>query len=198
MMRCCLLDRLIGVGVGADGDGLALIGGGGQFALEQFRRARLGEQLRLEVEPRRQAHIGVRRPRETIDAAVLAAAIGVDRAVEGNIRRIVARDDRPRLFEDDFRAQRGRGVEPAPAVVLLDAARRLEPAGRIDSHAAPASPLVDDGGFGHLGRAARLDAPARAIGGRRVVFEQRSNRQGLHRLRHRVLQGRNKNGTRNK
>ena len=64
-----------------------------QFALQQFRRVRLHEQLRFEIEPGRQPEIGVGRPREAIDAAVLAAAIGIDRAVEGNVRRVVAGDD---------------------------------------------------------------------------------------------------------
>ena len=39
----------------------------------------LGEQLRFEIEPGREAEIGVGGTREAVDAAVLAAAIGIDR-----------------------------------------------------------------------------------------------------------------------
>ena len=76
------LDRLIGIGIGADGDRARLVARRRQFALQQLRRAAFHEQLGFEIEPRRQAHIGMCRPRETIDAAVLAAAIGIDRAIE--------------------------------------------------------------------------------------------------------------------
>ena len=82
------LDRLIGIGVGADRDHPRLVARRSQLLLEQRRRIGLREQLGLEVEPRRQAEIGMRRPREAIDAAVLAAAIGIDRAVEADVGRI--------------------------------------------------------------------------------------------------------------
>ena len=76
------LDRLIGVGVGADGDGARTIGGIGELTLERSSGIGLGEQLGLEIEPGRQAEKSVGWPREAIDAAMLAAAIGIDRAVE--------------------------------------------------------------------------------------------------------------------
>ena len=55
------LDRLIGIGVGADGDGPHLIAGLGQLPLERLRGVGLGEQPGLEVEPRRKAEKGVGR-----------------------------------------------------------------------------------------------------------------------------------------
>ena len=80
-------DRLIGVGIGSNRDRLHRIAWRRQFALEQACRIGLGKQPRLEIEPRRKAEIGMGRPRETIDAAMLAATIGIDRSVKGNIRR---------------------------------------------------------------------------------------------------------------
>ena len=98
------LDRLIGIGVGADRDGARHVAGRRQFALQQFRRIGLREQLGFEIEARRQAEIGVGRPREAIDAAMLAAAIGIDRAVEGNVGRVVAGDDGARRRHRDARS----------------------------------------------------------------------------------------------
>src|SRR6266853_754451 len=81
--------------------------------------------------------IGVGRARKTIDAAVLAAAIGVDRAVETNIGRGIARDDRARAVDDE-RGGKGRRrlVSAAPTVVEGNTLLRLEPADRIAESAA--------------------------------------------------------------
>ena len=54
----------------------------GMLFAQQSGCIRLRKDLCFEIQPRRQAEIGVGRPREAIDAAVLAAAIGIDRAVE--------------------------------------------------------------------------------------------------------------------
>ncbi len=48
---------------------------------------------------------------------MFTAPIGVDRAVERNIRRLVARDDRARLLEARFGAQRRWGFLLGPAIV---------------------------------------------------------------------------------
>ena len=136
------LGRLIGIGVAAERDrpaGIALLA---QLGREQRRRLRLVEDAALEIEAGRQAEIGVARPRVAIDAAVLAAAIGVDRAVEADIGRIVAGDDRarridlkPRRRAASARARRRarpsrRRTRPAPRVskrplALLTAPRPL-------------------------------------------------------------------------
>src|SRR3954453_9940721 len=47
--------------------------------------------------------IGVGWPRKTIDAAVLAAAVGVDRAVEPDVGRAVAGEDRLGTFDSNGR-----------------------------------------------------------------------------------------------
>ena len=64
---------------------------------------------------------------EAIDAAVLAAPIGVDRPVEGNVGGIVAGDDRPRSVpgEDGLKAARI-GVPP-PSVIGGNPVFELEP-----------------------------------------------------------------------
>ena len=86
------LERLVGIGVGAERDRLAAVAGARELALEQRRRVVLGEQLGLEVEPGREPEIGVARPRVAVDAAVLAAAIGVDRRSNGMSGECVAGD----------------------------------------------------------------------------------------------------------
>src|SRR3546814_4461498 len=95
------LDRLITVGIGADRERSDLVAPLGEFDAEQLRRIGLGEKLAFEVEPRRQVVKGVARAREAIDAAMFAAAIGVDRAVEADVGRLVARDDRLRVLDRD-------------------------------------------------------------------------------------------------
>ena len=45
----------------------------------------LEQQLGLEIEPWRQAEIGVRRPREAVHATMLATPIGIDGAVERHV-----------------------------------------------------------------------------------------------------------------
>ena len=140
------LDRLIRIGIGADGDDLRHVARRRQFALQQFRRVRLHEQLRFEIEPRRQPEIGVGRPRETIDAAVLAAAIGIDRAIEGNVRRIVAGDDLAGGVDRHAGLERRQFLELLPAVVEGDARQRLVTPGRVRMRAAAAAALAVDGG----------------------------------------------------
>ena len=93
------LDGLIGVGVGAERDHRRAVFRRRQLLLQQRRGVLLDEQLALEVEPRRQAEIGVGRARVAIGAAVFAAAIGIDRAVERDVGRLVAGDDRARPLE---------------------------------------------------------------------------------------------------
>ena len=50
----------------------------------------LGEELRLEIEARREVEVRVRRPRVAVDAAVLAALVRIDRLRERDVGRIVA------------------------------------------------------------------------------------------------------------
>src|SRR5262249_7578363 len=67
---------------------------------------------------------GVGRPREAIDAAVLAAAIGIDRAVEGNVGGIVAGDDLGGGIVGHGGFERGQFLETLPAVIEGDGRER--------------------------------------------------------------------------
>ena len=59
---------------------------------------------------------------------MLAAAIGIDRAVEGNIGRVIARDDMARALERELGLQRRQVLVQVPAVILCLTRQRLEPA----------------------------------------------------------------------
>ena len=50
----------------------------------------------LEVDAGREIDVGMARPRVAVDAAVLAAAVGIDRLLEGDVGRVVAGDDAAR------------------------------------------------------------------------------------------------------
>ena len=156
------LDRLIGIGVGADRDHARLVTRCRQFLLEQFRRVGLGEQLRFEIEPGRKSEIGVRRPREAVDAAVLAAAIGIDRAVEADIGRVVAGDDLARGIQPYRGLERRQIFQALPAIVEGDPRLGLEPAAVVGLRAAAAPPLAFDGD-----REFRKRGRTRRFGGRR-------------------------------
>ena len=146
------LDRLIRIGVGADRDHARRIVRRRELALEQFRRVRLHEQLRLEIEPGREPHIGVGRAREAVDAAVLAAAIRIDRAVEADVGGVVARDDLARLLLGDGRLEGGQLLDRAPAVVEGDARGRLVAARRVRQRSPAAPSLTIDGGAEEFAR----------------------------------------------
>ena len=129
--------RLVGIGVGAERDRRAAIGGLGELGPEQPRRLGLDQYPAFEIEPGRQAQIGVGRAREAIDAAMLAAAIGVDRTVERDVGGIVARDDGLGGVDGIERVALGRLlVGRAPAVVERLALLGLEAAGHVASGAA--------------------------------------------------------------
>ena len=110
--------RLVGVGVRAHRDHPAFVAGTCQLALQLGGRIVLGEDAALEILPRREAEKGVGGARVAIDAAVLAAAIDVDRTVEAEIGRGVARDHRAAGIGSHLGAERRLGfVDGAPAVV---------------------------------------------------------------------------------
>src|ERR1700736_1123322 len=111
------IDRLIGIGVGADRDHARLVILRRQFLLQKLRRIGLCKQLRFEVEPRRQAQKSVGRPRETIDTAMFAAPVRIDRTIKTDTGGIVAwerapRPDRRSLARAPASAEKG---EVAPA-----------------------------------------------------------------------------------
>jgi hypothetical protein len=90
----------------------------------------------------------VGRPRVAIKAAMLAAAIGVDRPVEANVGRFVAGDDGLGLFPGDLGRERLGGLVARPAVVEILALLEFEAARDIGRGAAPASEFGGHDAFG--------------------------------------------------
>src|SRR5882672_5368227 len=84
------------------------------------------------------------RPGKTVDAAVLAAPVGVDRAVEADIGRIVAGDDLARSVDRDRGLERRQFIQALPAVVEGDAGFGLEAAAIVGLRAAATPPLAFD------------------------------------------------------
>src|SRR3954469_6027316 len=84
------------------------------------------------------------RPREAVDAAVLAAAIGIDRAVEADIGGVVASDDFSRGVDGDTGLERRQFVQALPAIVERDPRLGLESAAFIGLRAAASPPLTLD------------------------------------------------------
>ena len=128
-------DRLVGVGVGAEGDRAGAVAGAGELGAEESGGVGLDEDLGLEVEAGGEAPESVARPGVAVDAAVLAAAIGVDRLGEGDVGRGVAGDQAAGGVGDQLGARRGRVgqlVEGAPAIVERFAALGLEAVGWVE------------------------------------------------------------------
>src|SRR5690606_27069806 len=135
---------------------------------------------RFEIEARRHAHIGVRRPCEAIDAAMLAAAIGIDGAVERNVGGTVAGDDGARLFYLHLGLEGGKVLERLPSVIEHMPCRRLEAARWIDA-GTPTAPAIDlDANAAFLDQRIRHSRSAAAARGNVVRL---SNLFHLSRLR---------------
>ena len=81
---------------------------------------------------------------EAVDATMLTAAIGVDRAVEGDVRRVVARDDVARLLVGDLGLEGRQLFQRTPAIILRDALLGLVAPARIDRGSAPPAPFRVD------------------------------------------------------
>src|SRR5580704_14172207 len=105
----------------------------------------------------------MRRPREAVDATMLATPVGVDRTVKADIRRIIAGDDLARGIERDRGLERRQFVEALPAIVERDARLGLEAAAVIGLRAAAAPPLALDG-HSQFGKRRKR---TRRLGGRR-------------------------------
>ena len=136
------LDRLVGIGVGAEGDRIAAVAGLRELGAQQCGGVGLRIEFRLEVESRRQVEVRVRRPCIAIDAAVLAALVWIDRLRERDVGRRVGRDDRAGALDRDRRPQRWRCVVAGvrrrlPAVVARLARVDPETVRRVERGAAP-------------------------------------------------------------
>src|SRR5258705_11141963 len=90
------------------------------------------------------------RPRKTVDAAMLAAPVRVDRAVEADIGGVVAGYDLAGGIDRHGGLERRQFVEALPAVVECEPRLSLETAAGVGLRAAAAPPLAldRDGEFG--------------------------------------------------
>ncbi|MNJ44763.1 hypothetical protein D3C77_398290 [compost metagenome] len=86
-------DGLVRIGVGTQVDRRADITWLAQLLLQHLGGVGLGDQPGFEVQPGGQVPIGMTGARITVNAAVLTTAIGIDRAVEGQVGRVVAGND---------------------------------------------------------------------------------------------------------
>jgi hypothetical protein len=131
------LDGLVGVGVGSEDEDPAAIALARELATQEVGCVRLREDPALEVEPRRESEVRVRLARETVDAAVLAALVRIDRLFEGNVGRVVGGDQASGgLGGDDRLEGRRLDVEATPAVVEGNDLADLEPPRRVTDRAA--------------------------------------------------------------
>src|SRR5438105_5719603 len=100
------------------------------------------------------------RPREAVDAAMLAAPVRIDGTVEADIRRVVAGNDLARGIERDRCLERRQFVEALPAIVERDARLGPAAAAAVGLRAAAPPPLAldPDGEFWkRSGRTRRLE-----------------------------------------
>src|SRR5690606_20672698 len=130
---------------GPESDRPRLVAGLGQLLFEELGGIRLGVELRLKVESGRMAEIAVRRPGIAIDAAMLAAAIGIDRAIKADVGAVVPCDDAARRLDAHLGFERIQLGQALPAVVEVLSLIRLVAPGSIGPRAAAAAPpFVDE------------------------------------------------------
>ena len=133
------LDGLVGVGVGAEGDRAGDVAGLGELALELFGDVGLEGEAGFEVEAGGQAEPGVAGTGVAIDAAVLAAAIRVHRAVEAEVGGFVVAERGPAAVagERGGDGRRGEGFVAGcvPAVVEGFGRGALVAVGHVDRSA---------------------------------------------------------------
>ena len=88
------LDRLVRVRDSTEHGGRGSVAGPScQLPLQLLGGVGLVEESALEIQPRRQPEPGMRRPCVTVNAAMLAAAVGIDGTLEGHVRRSIPADD---------------------------------------------------------------------------------------------------------
>src|SRR6516225_9481697 len=98
------------------------------------------------------------RAREAVDAAMLAAAIRIDRAVKRDIGRIVVSDDSAGAVDGDGCLERRQLFRALPAVIERDPCQRLETARRVRLRTTAATARAVHGGLG-IRRSVEINCP---------------------------------------
>jgi hypothetical protein len=89
---------------------------------------------------------------------MLAAAIRIDRPVEGNVGSLVTRDDGAGLLDGDLGPKGRQGAQGAPAIIFLHAADAIIAGIGVERRAATALPFRIEPMASHRNRIARHDA----------------------------------------
>ncbi len=132
------LRRLIRVCIGAEGHNVGNILRIVEFRAQSHRCIRFVKQLGFKIEPGRKAVVGVCRAGKAVDAAMFAAAIGIDRAVERHVGRGIAGDDGAGGIGGHRRDDLcGHFFLHQPAVIDGDAVIRLETARSVADRTTP-------------------------------------------------------------
>ena len=80
-----VFDGLVDVGAGGHDDGLGFPAGVGEFFFEEVGGVGLGHEFGFEIEAAGETEVFVVLACEAVDAAVFAAAVGVEGPVEGDV-----------------------------------------------------------------------------------------------------------------
>ena len=134
------LDGLPAIGIDAQRDGTAATAWPRQFGPQQPGGDRLAEQAGLEVQTRRQAQARMRGVDKAVDAAMLAAAVGIDGLLEGYVRRRIAGDDGAGRIDADLCGMRAGKLVlllARPAVVDRDLPAGVEAGSVVADGPAP-------------------------------------------------------------
>jgi hypothetical protein len=119
------LHRLVAVGGRAQVQPVRPVAGCRQFAPQHLGQVALGDDLGLEVQPRRQVQVAVRGPRVAVAAAMFAAAVRVDGEVEVDVGRVVAGDGGPSRLRRSPEWAPGTVLRPRPHPATASRRRRL-------------------------------------------------------------------------
>ncbi len=155
------------VGVGPEHDRPRHVAGPRQLRLQPLRQVGFEQQPGLKIEAGREADIGVGGPGVAVDAAVLAAPVRVERAVEAQVWAFVEGERRAAFLADQLRRGPRRllapiAVQRAPAIVERLRRARLVAQGGVRRGAAPlAGARPRRGGAGEgLGHGSDVAQPA--------------------------------------
>src|SRR5207244_4459743 len=134
------LDGLVRVGHAAHTERLWLPTPGRQLVAQKLWSILLDQDFGLEVQTCGKTQVFVRRPRVTVNAAMLTAAVRIDTGREADVRAVVVRNDGARRVLQELRRRRDRlGFCFVPLPLVM---KTLEAIGRIRSCAAAANGTV--------------------------------------------------------